>query len=301
MKGAVQRRIEQDVDENDRDFRKIRTAEALKKAGKTIIIGTAFFIGSQEAMAAFDPNTINLAEKVGILKTKNAENASETILARLAGPDYSTSVSQTVVENIRGDQEVEIQRLEQHGYEPVQVKAAYSTTETKLADVPPSSSAHALNVRTQFANNGTIQADGNEVRLYLENGHYVAKMTGNSTMGDTVFNYEQLAQAGKIKGHIEIGGGVFEVAATPSDVSGQFAWPISSDGLVTTTTGETIQAFGANGEKLFKSFRVVAENGVGNDGIQQVVSLAADPGADTFTGTITEAVETITEIGRAHV
>ena len=294
MKEYVQDHVDIDVSQRDRAFRKLRTAQALKQAGKTVAIGSAFFLGSQEVMAAFDPNKIGLLEKAGILKTQNNEDvAAETILARLAGPRVKTDVHTEVVRDIRSDQEVEIERLKDNGYTQVTVKPAHTETRTELMDVPPANAKNAIKVNTQFADNGTIAADGNELGLRLENGNYVARMSGNSTMGNQVFNYEQLAADGAIKAQINIGGATFDIAGTANS-AGQLTWPVTN-GNITTTTGEVIKAFGDNGEKLFKTVRVVVDNGFDADGVNQVVSLATDVGRDTFTGTITEAVETVIE------
>ncbi|MBR3116149.1 hypothetical protein IKF30_02880 [Candidatus Saccharibacteria bacterium] len=294
IKDYVKDHVDIDVSQKDRAFRKLRTAQAIKQAGKTVAIGSAFFLGSQEIMATFDPNKISLLEKAGILKTQNNEEvATETILARLAGPRVKTETYTDVVRGIRADQDVEINRLKQNGYTQVVAKPAHTEIKTDYVDIPPAQSAHAIKVNTQFADNGTRIADGNELGLRLENGNYVARMTGDSTMGSQVFNYEQLAADGVIKAQINIGGANFDIAGTANS-AGQFTWPVTN-GTITTTTGEVIQAFGANGEKLFKTVRVVVDNGFDADGVNQVVSLATDVGRDTFNGTITEAVESIVE------
>lgn len=299
LKDVVEKRIEKDVDEKDKDFRKIRTAQAIKQAGKTVLFGTAFFLGSQEVMAAIDPNKIGYLEKTGALeklgiKVNNNENASETILAGLAGSRVQTETSTSVIEGVSGNRQVEMERYEQMGYKRIQKSPAYTETKTDIVDVPPAQSSHALKVETSFADNGTSMADGNELGLHLENGRYIAKLSGSSTMNNEVFNYEELANAGRIKGHINIGGGTFEMASKV-DASGQITWPIDANGNITTTTGETIKAFGDNGEKLFKAVRVVVDNGPDADGVKHVVSLAADAGTDSFTGTIQQVAETTIE------
>lgn len=299
MEETVQNEIVKNVEANDANFRKIRAAQALKQAGKTVLISSAFFLGSQEVMAALDPNKIGLLEKtgafekLGIKTPENTENATETLLAGLARPSVKTEVHTTEPIRLRGDQEVEAQRLEQLGYEKQLVSKGTTESTTEVVDIRPANSPNALRVNTTFADNGTKFADGNELGLHLENGHYVAKLSGNSTMGDQVFNYEQLANAGRIKGHITIGGGTFEMQSAV-DASGNITWPIDASGNITTTTGETIRAFGENGEKLFRSIRVVADNGVDADGVRQVVSLAADAGTDSFNGTIQQVVDTVT-------
>ncbi len=296
LKVTLQRDIERDNSARDRDYRKLRTAQAVKQAGKTIAIGAAFFIGSQELIAAFDPHKIGILEKTGILKTTNSEeNTTETLLAQLARPQNQDSAFHTTEPiRVKSDQEAKIKELEEAGYTRTEITPAYQSTKSDIAEVSPADSTHALRVNTSFADNGTKFADGNELGLHLENGRYIANMNGSSTMGNDVFDYQQLVNAGKIRGHITIGGGTFEVASE-INASGQVSWPIDATGSITTTTGETIKAFGANGEKLFKSFRVVVDNGVDSEGVRQVVSLASDAGADSFAGKIQQVVETIVE------
>ena len=292
MKDVIERRINNDIKENDRDFRRLRAAQAIKQAGKSIVIGSAFYFGSQEVMAALDPNKIGLFEKANIIHTQNNdETATETVLAGLAGPRVRTEVNYSAIKHISGDNKAAIDRYEQNDFKKVEVRPAYTSTKTDLVEVSPAKSAHALKVNTSFADNGTKVADGNELRLSLENGRYISKLHGNSTLGNQTFNYDQLANAGQIKGHLNIGGGTFEIRSVVDPATGQITWPIDANGSFTTTTGETIKAFGANGEKLFKSFRVVADNGRDADGVIQAVSLAADSGNDSFNGFIQQLVE----------
>lgn len=294
MKATVDKKVDEDVDENDKDFRKIRTAQAVKQAGKTVLIGSAVFFASQEIMAAIDPNKVGLFEKAGLLKTQNNEDAQETILAGLAGPRVRTEVHTDTIENISGDRQTEIDAYEQAGYTKTETTPAWTETKRGLVDVDPSKSGHSLKVDLDYANNGTTYSDGNELRLYLENGQYVSGMHGSSTMGNEVFNYEQLAAAGKIKAHINIGGGTFEVASkvTPN---GDIAWPIDASGRITSTSGDVIQAFDADGHKLFDTFRVVVDNGTDASGVTHAVSLATDVGENTFNGTIQQIADTVVE------
>ena len=289
MKQAVQRNIDQDVDEKDRAYRQVRNKQALKQAGKVAALGAAFFFGSQEAIAAIDPNKIGFFEKVGLLKTENSETASETILAGLAGPRTATET----ISNVSGDQQVEIQRYKDAGFEQVETKGAWTETKTDLVDVHPSASTHKLDVVYDgWANNGTTFSDGNELRAYLNNGQFSSGMSGNSTVGGQVLNYDQLAAEGRIKGYLTIGGAKFEVASSLGQ-NGELTW--GDNGVFTTTTGETIKAIGDNGEELYQYFEIALDNGVDANGASHIVPFATAVGNDSFTGTIQQVTETIVE------
>lgn len=294
IRKSVENKINEDVDEKDADFRRVRAAQAIKQAGKTIALGATTFAISQEAIAAFDPNKIGILEKTGILKRSNNEGASETLLARLSSLRSGGNVYTTEPIQVNGDQTDKIKELEAAGYTRNEVSPAHTSIKQDIIEVSPAKSEHAIKVHTSFADNGTKFADGNELGLHLENGGYVARMSGNSTMGDQVFNYQQLASAGRLKGHINIGGGTFEVASKINS-NGQLVLPIDQNGNITTTTGETIRAIGSNGEKLFKNLRIVVDNGVDSNGVHQVVSLATETGSDTFSGTMQQVAETLVE------
>ena len=292
QKTAIQEHIMEDIDASDRDFRKVRTAQALKQAGKSIVIGGAFFFGSQEIIAAVDPGKIGLLEKSGILKTANRDDAKETILASLAGP---RGFSAKTIENVSGDDAANIKRYKDAGYEQLQTKQAWTETKQDLVDIKPKSSTNRVKaIYDGWANNGTKGADGNELNIEVRNNAIISNMTGNSTMNGQAFNYNQLAKAGNIKGYITVGGAKFEVASSVNS-AGQLTWPIDANGAITTTTGESIKAIGDNGEKLFKYFEVALDNGPDANGFTHIMPFATETGADSFRGTIQQVVETAVE------
>lgn len=291
MKQAIQSNIEESVDENDQEFRHIRTVQALKQSGKVVALGTAFFFGSQEIAAAISPNKIGLFEKMGLLKTENADNAQETILAGLAGPRTQTQV----IENISGDNTAEIQRYRDAGFEQVETQAGWNETRTDLVDVNPSDSTHQVNaIYDGWANNGTVNSDGNELRIYqTSDGRLYSGMHGISTMGGESFNYDDLAANGQIRGYLTVGGAKFEIIPSIGD-NGELIWG-DGNGVFTTTTGETIRAIGDNGEELFQYFEVAANNGVDADGFTHIMPFATEVGANTFDSTIQQVTETTIE------
>ncbi len=297
MKEHLQAEISDSVDETDQDFRRTRTALAVKKAGKTLAIGAATFFVSQEIMAAFDPGKIGILEKAGILKTDNADTASETLIAsgfRLNGTDQVVTETHTTDPiRVSGDKEITIEQLEEAGYTRTEVQAAWTSQETGLVEVDPSASDAALRVKYDgWANNGTRISDGNELSAHISDGQFVSTMRGNSTLNGEVLNYESLADAGKIKGYLTIDGAKFEIASSVND-AGQLTW--GENGIFTTTTGETIRAIGEDGEKLYKYFEIAMDNGVDAEGIQHIVPLATDVGRDTFEGTLQQVVTTTVE------
>lgn len=293
LKTVVRKEINNDVNENDQDFRKVRAAQAVKQAGKTVLIGSAVFFASQEIMATIDPNKVGLFEKVGILKTQNNENAQETILASLAGPSVRTETHVDTIEDISGDRQAEINQYEQAGYTKVEKTAAWTETKKDLVEVDPSQSTAQVKVEYDgWANNGTSVSDGNELRLYLNNGQITSGMHGVSTMGGEALDYDAAAAAGRVKLYLTIGDSKFEVASKVNS-AGELAW--GENGLFTTTTGETIQAVSNNGEKLYKYAEIVLDNGKDANGISHIIPFATDLGPDSFSGKIQQVAETTVE------
>ena len=293
LKTVVRKEINNDVNENDQDFRKIRAAQAVKQAGKTVLIGSAVFFASQEIMAAIDPNKVGLFEKAGLLKTQNNENAQETILASLAGPSVRTETHVDTIEDISGDRQTEINQYEQAGYTKVEKTAAWTETKKDLVEVDPSQSTAQVKVEYDgWANNGTSVSDGNELRLYLNNGQITSGMHGVSTMGGEALDYDAAAAAGRVKLYLTIGDSKFEIASKVNS-AGELAW--GENGLFTTTTGETIQAVSNNGEKLYKYAEIVLDNGKDANGISHIIPFATDLGPDSFSGKIQQVAETTVE------
>ena len=71
LSNTIQSEISKDVDENDANFKRVRAGLAAKKALKTIAIGAATFVISQETIAALSDNQVGILEKLGVLKTQN--------------------------------------------------------------------------------------------------------------------------------------------------------------------------------------------------------------------------------------
>ncbi|MBR0479940.1 hypothetical protein IJJ49_01570 [Candidatus Saccharibacteria bacterium] len=293
MMAIVYKEIEDNVDENDENFKRIRAREALKKAGKTVAIGATAFFASQEIQAAISTEKAGLVEK--IWGGNDVKGAQETVLANAWRNTFGGGPKVLEVTGISGADEGTIRDLQEQGYTRTEVSPAHTETKTAVTNVAPKDASNALKVERGWLNNGTKVSDGNELRLYLQDGQYVAGMSGTSTLGDEVFNYDELAAGGQIKGLINIGGGDFFVESTVND-AGNIVWPIDSAGNITTTTGEVIKAFGDNGEKLFDTFSVVADMGKNADGVNEVLSFATDVGRNSFEGTIKQITKTAVEV-----
>lgn len=300
MNGHIGHYIAGDIDAKDAAFRRLRAAEAVKAAGKSIAFGAVAFFGSQEITAALDPAKIGFFEKVGLLKMENADNTSETVVAGLAGPrtthtEFSpdTHTEHQILEDIEGDRTVEIEKYKEMGWEQIEVEKGWTEVKQDVVSVEPAASDHQVRVAYDgWANNGTTISDSNELSANLVNGQFVSSMFGDSTMGEQAFDYDQLVANGRIRGYLTIGGAKFEIASTLNE-SGQLTW--GENGVFTTTTGETIRAIGDNGEKLYQYFEVALDNGVDGDGVTHIMPFATDVGDNTFNGTIDQLAETTIE------
>ena len=280
------------IKEKDQNFKNFRTIAAMKRAGKTLALGTAIFFGSQEVMAAIDPSKIGLFEKFGLIKTQNEVNAKETLLAsgfgRFRGeyemPNGATNSSGPV----RTSDPEQMSKLEAAGYKKTEIQKAWSESREVLKDVDPSESSARVDVKYDgWANNGTKISDGNELRAHIENGQFISTMRGASTFNGQRIEYDP----SRIKAYLTIGDSKFEIAGKLNE-SGQLTW--GDNGVFTTTTGETIKAIGDNGEKLYRYFEIAAVNDV-KDGVQHIIPFATDVGTNSFSGKIQQVVTDVIE------
>ena len=277
------------VEDADRSFNRMRAAMAMKKAGKTAAIGALTFFASQEIIATLSPDKVSLLEKLGIIKNRNNDDASETLLTRA----FTKPAKPLEVSNVSADNQEAIENLKNNGYriDESRTTGEYTTHETRsdVIEVRPSESANQVKMAIDgYANNGTRASDGNELRAYLVDGKMVSGMYGNSTLPNgEVLNYDELLAADRIKACVNVDGADFILEGKLND-AGQMTW--MEGGLATTTTGETMQLVGANGEKFYNSFMIFVDNDVDSDGVQHAIALATDPAGGTFGGTLQQAI-----------
>ena len=292
MKEHVEESLYEDVSARDKKFKRYRTAAAMKKAGKTLALGSAIFLGSQEIMAAIDPDKIGVFEKAGLIKTENSQDAQETLLASGFGQfrgSYEVTGPSTKEQIDNVSSPSDIKKYEEAGFAKIKTQDAWTETESNLTGVDPSASTARVDIKYDgWANNGTRIADGNEVRGYLENGKFISNLRGSSTFNGRAINYDP----SNVKAYITVGDSKFEIAGSLNE-SGQLSW--GDNGVFTTTTGETIKAIGDNGEKLYKYFEIAADSGVDADGVQHIIPLATDVGTNAFAGKVEQVVETAIE------
>ena len=289
-KEVVQNHINDDVDKEDRNFRRVRAAQAAKQARKTILVGTAFFLGTQEISGFFDPNTVNFFEKAGIVKNSNPNATRETLLAGISG---SRGFNTQTISNVSGDDVNRMRNYRRAGFKQIETKKPWVETKQDLVDIKPKKSSNRIKaIYDGWADNVTKAADGNELGIQVHKNAIVADMSGKSTMNGDTFNVGQLARNNRIKGFITMAdGSKFEIASQVNS-SGQMSWPIDAKGFVTTTTGESIKAIGKNGDEAFKYFEVALDNGVDAKGFRHIIPFATEVGSSSYKGTIKQVVET---------
>ena len=272
--------------EQDADFKDLRAYYAIKKAGKTLALGTAIFFGSQEVMAAIDPHKIGLFEKLGLIKGNNANDAEETILAsgfgQLKGEYTTGGFSKETIENVSDPNE--IAKYEASGYSKVETSAGWSEATQTINQVDPSASTARVDIKYDgWASSGT-KFSGAKV----ENGQFISNIPNKFVFNGKTMDYDVT----DVKAYLTIGDSKFEIAGAINE-SGQFTW--GENGVFTTTTGETIKAIGDNGEKLYRYFEIAADNGVDMDGVQHIIPLATDVGTNTFSGKIEQVIQNVAE------
>lgn len=295
MESVLQKEISEGVSSKDKDFGRKRAGMLAWRTGKTIVFAAVNYLVGQEISAINDPTRIGILEKLGKVNTQNNADAKETLIASgfgFARGEYQVSPEQIQTATVRGDDKVVMEQYERAGFTKTEVESGWTETSTTYQSVPANESTAAIHVKYDgWANNGTTVSDGNELRAYLQNGQLVSGMSGNSTMGGQVFNYEELAAAGRIKGYVTIGGAKFELAGSANS-AGQLTW--LNNGIATTATGETIKVIGDNGEKLYKYLEIAVDNGV-KDGVHHIVPLATDIGRDSVNATVMQAVTSVIE------
>ncbi len=286
------------VAEQDESFKKLRTYAAMKQAGKSLALGAIAFFGTQEITATLDPSKIGVLEKAGIIKAENATDAKETLLASGFGKIRSSlglenglnSTTTTDTIKVTSNDPAEIQRLESEGYVRTNTQVGGPMVDgTTVNEIDPTNSTLRANVKYDgWANNGTKISDGNELRAHIENGKFISTMRGNSTMNGQVINYD----TSNVKAFVTVGNSKFEVVGKLNE-SGQLTWGENGVFEIAGGNGSTIQAIGPNGEKLYKYFEIVADNGVDANGVQHIVPFATDVGKNTFAGKIQQVTENI--------
>ncbi len=287
---AVLSKISEDVSENDADFKRVRAGLAAKKALKTVVIGAATFVISQEAIAALSDKQVGILEKLHVLKTQNQVGARETMLASMV-----KSNDPTVIKGIAADNEAEIRTLEQKGYKGTKVADETTTTRTTYVEGDPADSAQKAKVYvSEWANNGTEAYDGNELRAVIDdNRNLITTMQGDSyaPISGRTLNFENLVQENKLRGFATINGHRFEALGTKL-ANGQVEF--IHNGMIRTPGGAMIEAIDKTGKKLYEFFEI---GGIfGKDPttkLRELVPMATDVGVTegaAFTGMFQEPV-----------
>ena len=277
------------VTEKDQEFKRFRAISAIKKAGKTLALGSAIFIGSQEVRALLDPNKIGIFEKAGIIPTNNNGTAEETLLASGFGRITGNTGIADLRENISDPSE--IKRLEEAGYTKVQTAPASTTTAPQYGAIDPSASTAKASVKYDgWANDGT-KLFYNKDGFYapLKNDEFIANMPGAATMPGQKIDY----LAKNAKAFITIGDNKFEVLSNGIE-NGQITW--GKDGFLELAGGGRVKVIGDNGEKLYKYFEIAMKNGTDANGVEHIIPLATDVGANTFNGKIEQVISKATDI-----
>ena len=285
IKQAIQRSIDEEVKSTDKDFNKLRTLQSLKRAGKTIALGAAFALTAQEIVAAISPSKIGIFEKVGLLRTKNRGDATETMLANLTGPRTYTDEITGIIEGTEG-------QYSQAGFDITKTADGYTeslpptTSEVSIGDVP------GIKANIRWADNSTAYSEGNEFGLRIDEvqGNFYTNVAGTSSLpsGETVDVTGNVA-GGNARLLLNIGGKTLESdAVIINPATGQAVF--GQNGYIVTTTGDIVQVLGGNGERLFDSAQLVIKDGVGPDATQYFTSIATAKGSGAI-GSITRTVQ----------
>lgn len=282
IKGLIEKRINEEVNQSDQDFRRLRTVQSLKRAGKTIALGAIFSLTAQEVVAAISPSKIGLFEK--LLNKPNNPGATETILARLTGPRTQTQEITGIIEGTEG-------QYEQAGFQITKTREGYTEELPATVESVDISEAPGVdNCTIDYANNGTIYADGNEFGLGISpQGVISTNVSGTSSLpSGEIIDVASAVSSGRAPLIIKIAGKTYEVPPIAINQAGQAIY--SQNGYVQTTTGQLFNLLGDNGERFFDSLHLTTDGGIGPDMLRHFNSVAAVPG-DHIVGPIFQNVQ----------
>ncbi|MBO4813018.1 hypothetical protein J5491_02610 [Candidatus Saccharibacteria bacterium] len=293
MRKTLLSKITKDVDKGDEEFKRVRLLQTLKASGRAALFSGVGFFLSQEGAALVSENKIGALEKLGVFKTQNQANAKETMIASLI-----KSRSPGAIKGISADRVDEMESLRRSGYRGTKVSDEVITTRKTYIDGDPATSPHAAKVFVrEWANNGTEAYDGNELRVSGDGAYTMTTaMHGDSIapISGRTLNFENLVQENRIKGFVTINGVRFEAQGIPA-ANGQITF--IQNGMITTTSGDIIQAVDSAGNKLYEYFEIGATFGKdASTGLTEFVPMATSVGnlsGGPFTGMFQESVEEV--------
>ncbi len=278
MKDTVQAEIKGVVDERDKKFKNFRTAQVVKKATRTLGIGVASMVISQEIFSIFDPTRVGVAEKLGVDVIGNRTDANETMLAGLFG-DSTIQIS-------NGDPD-SIKQYKEAGFREVDATEDIMGQRETMAEIDIADAKGDVNVEMDFANYGTRISEKNELNFFRDSdGNFYARMLEDSVRpdGSTV---NLMANPVAI---LRIGGKTFEIPPIPGSIDPSTGEAVFSIGDFAITADGTKIQIADNGEKLFDWFSVGVKNSVDADGVIGYTSLATDVGSNVPGGKVFEKV-----------
>ncbi|MDR3298112.1 MAG: hypothetical protein LBT19_01945 [Candidatus Nomurabacteria bacterium] len=280
----------------DAAFKKLRRKQMIKQGIKTGVVAAGTMIVSQEVMAAFDPNSYGIADKV--FNLKNNADANNTLLAGMLGfkgPDGLAIIGSERIDAQEANgvklTDEQVAQLKQEGY----TVNRFETNTLESRDIDMSASEYAREYGTEvgrdgWGSNGTTAFDGNELRAhYTTNGDgIVTRMTGNSTTwGGETIDFDQAVSEGKIKAFISLTG---DSQKTPLEVTGQLVSNGSQLEFIPEPGTVAAECF-QDGKFIGKYFEVAFDNGVTEDGVQHMIPLATVVGRGMENAVLPATVE----------
>ena len=272
-------KIEEDVNNKDSAFRKIRRAQAIKQGAKTGATALAGAVVFQEVTALIRPDRYGVLDQVFGLE--NTNDAHSTMLAGAFGlqnPVVETTGLGSVeaAENIAGGNftpDGNGRLVSGNGSWIEEVHSTVNKPEVQNVSGDLIDGAKHVS-RIDFGSNGTTFSDGNELGLWSspDESGFMTHMSGNSTTwGGRSINFAQAVQEGRIKGFLTLNGASNPVEMQPEVMSnGQLSWNNS-------ILEQVKDAQGFHG----KFFEVAYMDGVNPDGTERIISLATEVGDKT--------------------
>ena len=195
------------IKSTNKDIQKHVNGDSARRFLGRTAFNVAFGFFADEAISIISPNKIGIFENLGIIKTVNKDNATNSLLSGLMD---KMGVPGFKAESIIQAKEFATQqKAEEYLHKNNQNTALWrreldptkSSTSTTFEDDAKFARDNFERIPSRnWMSNGTRAYDGNELRVYGKPGEWIAKMTGNSSdWNGQVLNAEGLQSSGKME------------------------------------------------------------------------------------------------------
>ena len=192
------------VSDTNKDIQRHVTGEAAKTFLKRTAFNIAFGLVADEAVSIVSPDKIGVFENLGIIKTHNNADATNSLLSgfldRLGVPGFK---AESIIAGSEFATRAEAEAYRQQTGNTSAIRQEFDHTNTTTSVESSGDYARANFDRIpqrNWGSNGTGVSDGNELRAYGNPGQWHIDMRGTSTdWNGNVLNAEGIQQSGRME------------------------------------------------------------------------------------------------------